>query len=76
MQFSAPWLVQEEETEETWDLWRMKIEKGFSVNKVAFTMLLGGYFRMGDLVGAQNLWNDMDSRKMFLETTIYGHRSD
>ncbi|KAF7137278.1 hypothetical protein RHSIM_Rhsim07G0038700 [Rhododendron simsii] len=40
------------------------IVKGFPVYKVAFTVLLYGCFKMGDIPAAQSLWEEMERRGM------------
>lgn len=41
------------------------IEKGFSVNNVAFTALLNGCFRAVDVITAESLWNEMKGKGCF-----------
>ncbi|KAK7843496.1 pentatricopeptide repeat-containing protein [Quercus suber] len=45
---------------------REEDENGFPINKVAYTLLLDGYSKIGDLEGAQNLWNEMALRGYLL----------
>ncbi|XP_019424577.1 PREDICTED: pentatricopeptide repeat-containing protein At1g62914, mitochondrial-like isoform X2 [Lupinus angustifolius] len=46
-------------------------EKGFPVNKVAYTVLLDGYFKINDLDGAQFLWSEMKERGIYPDVVAF-----